>query len=351
MTTIRETISYQTERRPAIRVSQTFSFDAVTKRFVIFGGRGNDILVLGDTWEFNPATQTYLQRQPITPPSKRAVDGQTYDPVLKQHIFFGGADDLLVLGGTYAYDSAIPQWNLLTPSTPPEDRLGHNQAYDSVRKVHILFGGINSAFSAVLGDLHELDTLANTWTVAVPNTATIYETPPAARASHLMTYDAHRNLTVIVGGFDITVSIFEQTWLWDGTGFRQQTSALNPPAEQMTDGALVYVPALKKVILFGGSVFPTLGNDRTWALDEDGWQEIFPVLPLPSPERRNIVGGTDGLQFYIFGGNSPTTTFNEIWAFDGFNWVEVRAGFEFDNTEIAPIKLEIDQGARLLNIP
>ncbi len=351
MTTVQTTISYQNERRPQIGVGQVWAYDPVIRKFVAFGGIDNSVSVLGETWEFDPFTRIWIQKDPLTPPSDRQTESLTYDPVLKQSIFFGGVDDVAVLEGTFGYDSAAVKWNDLQPTgTPPPKLFFHRMVYDSSRARHVLFGGFDETFMVVFNDLYELDTALNTWTLRVPQTTGIYEALPIARTPGAMAFDEKRKLTIMIGGSDVNIVRQRDTWLWDGTGWRQQQSTILPPIQQMSQCTLAYVPVLQKIVLFGGEVFPTQDNDRTWALDENGWQEIFPIDFLPNPERTQRNSASDGRRMFVFGGANTVTSFNEVWAFDGFNWNEVRSGFEFNNTQIGT-DIVISSGARLFNQP
>lgn len=333
-------IVYGGPGKPEIRSLSAMAFDSVRKRVVLFGGLNDSGLVLGDTWEIDPSVNEWIQKQPISPAADRAQSVASYDPVTNLIYLFGGASDAAVLDDHIAYDGSTSQWSTLSPTAPPAGRKAHGMCYDSVRLVHVLFGGVNSTSTAVLADIHEFDSSTLTWSPITPSTTGIYETAPLARASHMMVYDAKRALTIVVGGENFAGSPFSQTWLWDGTGWRQQVSVLNPPSTQMSGAALAYVPALEKVILWGGST--TAGTNRTWALDVDGWQEIFSptdqVLPV---ERDNTVAVADDRSMYVFGGAVLATSLNDLWAFNG-NWAEKRSGFEFDDTLI-----EVSNGARL----
>lgn len=337
-------ITYSTERRPEIRSNPISFFDLNRNRFVIFGGFDNSNFVLGDTNEYNLASNDWAVRAPITPPAARAWTQASYDIDKGKAYVFGGSTDTTQLAETLEYDGSIPQWNTLSPASPPAARAGTGLVYDSVRKVHTLYGGIDEFLTAVLGDIWELDVTGTPfWTEIVPTTGGIYlPSLPAARGSHMMAHDVNRDLTVIVGGTDIASVPFVETLLWDGVGFRLQTTTLHPSGDQLSGAAIAYVAAIKKIVLFGGS--STVGGNRTWALDEDGWQEIFfdPDDALPVP-RNNVGYGTDGNRLFVFGGADPSISYNDLWATDTETWEELRTGFLLDPLSIS----EILNGLRL----
>jgi hypothetical protein len=93
-------------------------------------------------------------------------------------------------------------------------------------------------------------------------------------------FDATRGQTVALGfSTDGTSS---ETWLWDGTDWAKASDTHSPPPRDF--GSMAYVPALGKVVLFGGkishrgrgpmpSVSEEVANDL-WTWDGTDWTQI-----------------------------------------------------------------------------
>ena len=340
MSIIQKTVTLTNPGRPANPCGNMYTaFDSSREVLVTFGGLDIGGLVFADTEEYNPETKLWQLRQPLASPQALCCGAATYDPDRKRFITFGGFTDLVVVEETNEYDGTV--WVQRSPATvPPKRGFISDMPYDTDRKVVVLFGGIDEFFAAMLNDLHEYD--GTDWTLATPVTTGIYTTPPSGRASFMAAYDPIRKLTVVVGGTDIASVRFQEIWLWDGTGWRQQSSAVFPAAEEMT-GELVFIASLGKLAMIGGNNGVGAPN-RTWLLDENGFEEVvFPTGATLPPDRANGTSGFDGTRFYLFGGATPAACFNDLWAFDGQTWLEERTGFEFDSTLI-----EVDEGARLL---
>ncbi len=341
-------ITFGTPGRPPPKTRPLTAFDFIRGVFVQFGGfsTAGGFAVLNDTAEYDPKTNIWTERQPITPPSARSWLQGSFDSDNGKIFAFGGTTQAVILGELIAYDGSIPRWDVIAASGAPADRGLAGLSYDSVRKRHVLFGGLDPDFSTVLGDLHELDATVGSEAWSLPSVEVggdYLSSPPVARSGVQQVYDASRNLTVIVGGLDQSVAPLVETLLWDGTGFRLQGGPLHPPAEQLSGAAIAYIPALKKVLLFGGSSLA--GSNRLWALDENGWEEIFFGVgaAIPSPRDNLGCGGGDSRRLYVFAGADAVDTFNDLWTTEGTSWEECRTGFS-----VTPIDIyEISNGLRI----
>ena len=322
--------TFGTAGRPPISSGAANFFDTDRNRFVAVGGFTNAGPVFGDTWEYNPAANLWTLRQPIDALSGIVLTVGTYDPVTKKGYIFGGADDLIVLPDMLEYDGTVPRWKILTPIAPPATRALHVMSYDSDRKVHVLHGGIDEAFTTGLADIHEYDSSNNTWTLKTPDFTGIYDpTGPGALLSHFSAYDPVRKLTVITHGTDGSFTDVAVTWLWDGFGWRKQASQIFPSV-LVQGGEMAFLPSIGKIVL--------AGTDQTalpeqpvqfWTLDENGWEEVFfPPGSKKPANRRGPRFTTDAKRGYLFSGSSTQTSFNDLWFFDGENLDEARVGIE-----------------------
>jgi hypothetical protein len=116
-------------------------------------------------------------------------------------VLFGGQglDDTWLWNGT--------QWSPVTPSAKPSPRGQAGVAYDPVRQVVVLFGGLGST---PLGDTWEWN--GATWTQRMV-------AGPPARSGHGMAWDPARKRVVLFGGFTSMQTLDDQ-WDWDGQTWR-----------------------------------------------------------------------------------------------------------------------------------
>src|SRR5207249_3318430 len=117
---------------------------------------------------------------------------------------------------TWEWDGST--WVQKTPATSPPARESHAMAYDSARGRVVLFGGIDSSRSLLLGDTWEWD--GSMWVEKTPATS------PPARFEHSMAYDSARGRVVMFGGYD--GSYRGDTWEWDGTAWVETTPTTSP---------------------------------------------------------------------------------------------------------------------------
>jgi hypothetical protein len=174
-------------------------------------------------------------------------------------------------------------------------------AYDSARGVTVLFGGDNNTL-AMLGDTWEFNGV--NWVHRSPAHS------PPARYAHCMSYDSVRHRTVMVGGLAESA-----TWLWDGTDWTSQPSAL--PARSYA--AMAFDSRRGRTVLFGGkaiSSFATLGD--TWEHDGSAWSPVSGAMP---PGRFGHVMAYDGVrERVVLAAGRDTAAFLDTWEFRDGAW-------------------------------
>jgi hypothetical protein len=117
------------------------------------------------------------------------------------------------------------------------------------------------------------------------------------------------------GGRDV----FNDTWTFDGTSWREVSSPTAPSARE--DPAMATLGG--KVVLFGG--FDTVNNlSDTWVFDGI-WTEVSP--PHSPPPRSSGMMVTIGGRIVLYGGAGTvggiTVALGDTWTFDGADWSEV----------------------------
>ena len=147
---------------------------------------------------------------------------------------------------------------------------------------------------------------------------------PAYREFAGMAYDAARRQTVLFGGRlegqngDYAGG---DTWLWDGTGWRQFTGD-GPPARGYA--AMAYDSARGVTVLYGGSTVDFDGaiENRfgdTWEWDGSAWTERQVTGPSPRADCYMSYGAARHV-IVLFGGFIVGGTSGETWEWDGVNW-------------------------------
>jgi len=125
-----------------------------------------------------------------------------YDSVRGVTVLFGGLDANYHNDETWEWNGT--SWTLKS-STGPSARHSHAMAYDDANGVTVLFGGEDESF--LDGETWEWD--GTTWTLRS-------STGPSPRANHAMAYDSARGVTVLFGGEDAS-GLDGETWEWTRT--------------------------------------------------------------------------------------------------------------------------------------
>ena len=160
-------------------------------------GIKGDISLHEDTWAYDPATNTWTELEPSGPvPKARQGHAMIYDPASSRVILFGGFDGQEILGDTWAYDPDTNTWTELYPAGEvPAARGMHCLAYDSRRGKVVLFGGM--ALDGIFGDTWAFDPATDTWTELHTQ-----GDAPMARATSAMVYDQAAGEVILFGGID-----------------------------------------------------------------------------------------------------------------------------------------------------
>ncbi len=194
-----------------------------------------------------------------------------------------------------------------TPATPAAlARYGAAMAYDEAREVIVLFGG--AALGADGKPVYNNDTWlydGKTWRLAQP------ANPPTPRAHHAMVYDPARRVTMLFGG-SITEGAtgMDDTYVWDGE--RWSPANVAPRPAPRSKHALAFDAERRVVVLYGDPE-----QRDTWEWDGSRWS----MLQAKSYPRYRT---TPGLAYspldhrvVLFGGSGRDGT---AWTWDGKAW-------------------------------
>ena len=291
--------------QPEARFSPGMTFDRSLGQVVLFGG--HRITYMGaDTWGWNGTTWASLE---IPTPLPRIAAAMAYDPVRHVPFLFGGIADP-TFGDMWSYAG---EWQRDALSVAPPARSYAAIATDSGRGEAVLFGGLSEQFSA-LGDTWIWNGSAWRNATAEPTLPPALSPPP--RQETAMAYDAARERIVLFGGWESDVDqLLADTWLWDGASWNVQLVA-GPPA--LRDHVMAYDAARQEVVLYGG--INDLGELRgeTWTWNGAQWTMKSPANNPPPAAAAAM--GYDPIvrRVLLFGGiGNPD---NSVWTWDGSTW-------------------------------
>ncbi|MFC1671779.1 kelch repeat-containing protein, partial [Planctomycetota bacterium] len=108
-------------------------------RFLFFGGTGTGSggKIMGDTWLYDPASDTWTLIECAEPPPPRAGAFLDYNPRLGVWILAGGRGAIGPLKDMWAYDDSRKTWIEIVVATGPDLRGGF--CYDQANDRHVLF--------------------------------------------------------------------------------------------------------------------------------------------------------------------------------------------------------------------
>jgi hypothetical protein len=180
-------------------------------------------------------------------------------------------------------------------------------AYDAARGQVVLFGGDTRATGA-LGDTWILD--GSGWR-QVPG-----EGPPP-RSTHQMVYDSRRQRLVVFGGASGS-EVLGDTWEFDGA--RWHRMATDGPSARTLHG-LAYDSARGVTVLFGGvsRLAPdAASHGDTWEWDGTRWRRID--VQGPSPRDHVAMAYDAARRRVVLHGGGLEEASAETWTYDGRSW-------------------------------
>jgi len=225
------------------------------------------------TWEWDGVN--WSNKTPSgTKPSARATSGFAYDSVRRVSVMYGGR--LLAAPNDYSsetweWNAATSSWALRTSALPTRAEMG--MVYETAKSRALAFGGYSgTATSTTLTT--ETSAYAGTAWSALTVTA-----PPLARSRPAIAYDSVRARTVLFGGADRYRNGLSDTWEWDGTTWASKTPSAIPTGR--FSAALAYDSFRNKTVLFGGQNLTTTFRD-TWEWNGTTWTQ-WNTTGLPAP--------------------------------------------------------------------
>ncbi len=295
--------------QPTMRSGPAMAYDSTRTAAVLFGGLTYGGTLLGDTWEWNgtPTGGTWSQRALGGPaPSPRSRPAMGYDSARGVTVLFGGVTGSAVNtpnGETWEWNGATWTRRFVTGPSPRSD---HAMAYDSARRVTVLFGGdTGGGAGGTLSD-ETWEWNGTAWTRRIV-------AGPAARSQHAMAYDAARGVTVLFGGYRNGVENGE-TWEWNGTSWTQRPAAPPSAPSPRRGHTLAYDPTRSAVVLFGGYMGADFNNE-TWEWSGSGgggWTRRTVGAPAARFQHGMVFDTARGVGV-LFGGSTVDFYNGETW--------------------------------------
>jgi hypothetical protein len=280
------------------------AYDADLDRVIHFGGNTSSG-TSDETWAWDGSAWTQLH--PAHHPSARYGHAMAYDPIRKQVVLFGGADDPPMID-TWVY--ADGDWTERSSAVTPFADFASMEFDPNLGQV-VLFGG----------EVHGQSTAGmfawdgSSWTELDPVTR------PRSRHLAGLAYDSNRDALILFGGFDADGSgpgrLLGDTWAWDGTNWTKLALDRSPKRRE----GIAMTTFRDRVVVFGGVRPASLDGSKaerffgdTWTLGKGAWHK---VRRSPPPARAFGAAAWDsaGQQTVVFGGWNGTETLTDTWTF------------------------------------
>lgn len=209
----------QVTSRPPPIIRPAMAYDALRARIVLLG-------TTGDVYEYDGVTWT-APRPSLSPPATNSP-ALAWNPQRQRVVTVERA------GSSWEWDGTA--WTPGSAGLPPRLRASLVEFTQGT----VAFGGENSSTGDFLDDTWE-------WT----GSAWIDRTPvlrPPGRHLHVMAYDSTRRVVLLFGGQGSvgTNGFFDDTWEWDGAAWTQRSPIDRP---KIGDHALAYDRARQRMVL------------------------------------------------------------------------------------------------------
>ncbi len=278
------------------------------------------------------AAGTAAQSNWVRIPTPLYRDGAAvaYDALRGVTVMFGGVTPCFTsLGDTWEWDGRV--WRARTEASPPK-RSYATAIYHSARRSVLLFGGTSIGGTQVpfVADLWEWN--GTVWKqLNFPG--------PEGRQKHSMAYDPLRNVVVVFGGETTFAGYLGDTWEWDETGWRQIPSPASPTAR--SGAAFAFDPRRGACVLYGGLTVAGRSAE-TWLYDASGWRLVAAEGPGGRSGSGLVANVDQGSLILVSGVASNSGASTDSWSWDGSRWRDNRSA---PARRFAPVVYDIGRSA------
>jgi hypothetical protein len=159
---------------------------------------------------------------------------------------------------------------------------------------------------------------------------------PSKRNWFGMAYDAKDNYTVLYGGYNgVSGTLFSDTWTFVSGKWTALNLAIHPSGDSGL--ILVYDPALKGVVAFGGEApFGSAYYNDTWLFHHGTWTQLFPTVSPPPRSQYAMAYDAADSEIVMFGGyDGSAHELSDTWVFNGATWAKVTTSTSPDGRQFA----------------
>jgi hypothetical protein len=277
-------------RYPPLRMVPALTYDSARKRIVLFGGilffpgTTDTQQTFDDTWEYDPATQSWAEVNVVPAPTFRPT--AAYDEARKVSVVLSSDSK-----ETWLWDGG--DWKKVEGlSKKPSARFEHAMTWHPQRQVIVLTGGSG------VGSTWEWD--GNAWNETIPG-----DFPGHLDAGHMAT--DHLTGSVIVAGAD-NCDTYRYVFSQDPTpkASWQKIQECNASEKYAASAADPY----RKRILYQGT-------KKTAEWDGSAWQPTNPTgMPAVDTLFAMSFDKEANKAFLFLGRQNPSTFRNQVWSYE-----------------------------------
>jgi cysteine-rich repeat protein len=308
-------VQLDTPIAPNPRGQFALAHDSTSARLVLVGGTPGAYQAFDDMWQLQGNLWTRVESRT---PRRRLAAGMVYDDARGRIVMYGGVDgfpDGVMLDDTWEYDGHT--WQRIRTATSPGGRAGHALVFDSERQRAVLFGGIRSnSFFDCADDHWEYDGLDWEPVMTSPR--------PSARGVAAFAYDPIRGVMVLFGGICAEI-LLADTWEYDGVSWSEVVPTGDGAAtwpQGRVGAAMAWDPDRQRIVLFGGKAGDDTNLDDTWEYDGVGWRLIEgQTAPTPRAGHALLYNAARRGMTVLGGMGAGATT--DTWELRGSTWFQV----------------------------
>jgi hypothetical protein len=285
------------DHKPTARFWHALAYDPLREKSLMFGGSDNSGgPFLGDTWEWDGAA--WHELTDTAGPEGRLLHDLAYSSVHSGVLLIGGtaSEPEVAFNDVWLWNGS---WSQLEPGGAELPVLaGHSIAFDSARKVMVLYGGYGLDENRELWELG-----ADGWTNRGE-----FSLSPGSLDLFSMAYDeAHAYSLVFAGsspagvGYQEPIAVTDAAYFWNGKGWTH-LDVERPSAR--SGMASAYDSKRQRIVLFGGTP-DTLGDQfsaETWEFSDGSFEQRSPLRSPPARESARLTYDAARDRMLLFGG-------------------------------------------------